>query len=59
MARKFNGEWLAADGAVPFDLGGWLAVSDGTAYKGRLSFALPAREVRACQCVSDQNRISW
>ena len=59
VARKFNGEWMAADSAVPFNLGGWQAVSDGTAYKGRLSFALPAREVRACPCVSDQNRISW
>ncbi|MEY3150370.1 MAG: hypothetical protein RLY92_597 [Chloroflexota bacterium] len=59
VARKYNGEWLAADSAVAFDLGGWRAVSDGTAYKGRLSFALPAREVRACQCVSDQNRVSW
>ncbi|HNB54482.1 MAG TPA: M23 family metallopeptidase, partial [Anaerolineales bacterium] len=23
LARKFNGEWIAADGPLPFNLGGW------------------------------------
>jgi len=39
FARKYNGEWIAADGALPFDLGGWVAHSDGVAYKGTLTRA--------------------
>lgn len=36
MARKYNGEWMPADGPIPFDLGGWLAYSSGVPYKGTL-----------------------
>ncbi|MEN9562035.1 MAG: hypothetical protein RIR73_279 [Chloroflexota bacterium] len=31
VARKYNGEWIAADGALPFNLDGW--VSSGQAYE--------------------------
>lgn len=37
IARKYNGEWIAADGPMPFVLGGWRAHSSGTAYKGTLT----------------------
>jgi LasA protease len=36
VARKFNGEWLAADGPVPFVLSGWQAVADARNYYGAL-----------------------
>jgi LasA protease len=36
VARKFNGEWLAADGPVPFVLSGWRAVADERNYYGSL-----------------------
>jgi murein DD-endopeptidase MepM/ murein hydrolase activator NlpD len=36
VARKFNGEWLAADGPVPFVLSGWRAFADERNYYGRL-----------------------
>jgi LasA protease len=36
IARKFNGEWIAADGPVPFVLSGWRAVSAARAYDGYL-----------------------
>jgi len=36
LARKYNGEWLAADGPVPFVLGGWTAVADARNYYGSL-----------------------
>ena len=36
VARKFNGEWLAADGPVPFVLSGWRAVADARNYYGSL-----------------------
>jgi hypothetical protein len=36
IARKFNGEWLAADGPLPFVLSGWRAVADARNYYGSL-----------------------
>ena len=36
LARKFNGEWLAADGPVPLVLSGWQAEAGEMIYKGRL-----------------------
>lgn len=36
LARKFNGEWLAADGPIPFVLSGWLVVAGEKNYSGEL-----------------------
>lgn len=36
LARKFNGEWIPADGAVPFILDGWVSMGDGVEYNGML-----------------------
>jgi murein DD-endopeptidase MepM/ murein hydrolase activator NlpD len=36
IARKFNGEWLSATGAVPFNLSGWIASGTGEEYVGSL-----------------------
>lgn len=36
VARKFNGEWLAADGPAPFVLSGWRAVAGERIYQGEL-----------------------
>jgi len=36
MARKFNGEWILADGALPFNLSGWIAKNGSEPYKGFL-----------------------
>jgi LasA protease len=36
VARKYNGEWLAADGPVPFVLSGWRAVAGERIYQGQL-----------------------
>lgn len=36
IARKYNGEWIPADGPLPFVLGGWRATSSGAPYKGTL-----------------------
>ena len=36
LVRKYNGEWLAADGPVPFVLSGWRAVADARNYYGAL-----------------------
>jgi hypothetical protein len=37
VARKYNGEWMAADGPVPFVLSGWTAHAGDAPYKGTLS----------------------
>ncbi len=36
IARKYNGEWLPADGPVPFVLSGWRAVAGERIFKGLL-----------------------
>jgi len=37
LARKYNGEWVPADGPLPFNLGGWIAHYSGVPYKGTLT----------------------
>jgi murein DD-endopeptidase MepM/ murein hydrolase activator NlpD len=37
IARKYNGEWIPADGALAFNLEGWIAHSNGVPYKGTLT----------------------
>ena len=36
ITRKYNGEWIGADGAIPFVMDGWLAVAGQGAYGGWL-----------------------
>ena len=36
IARKYNGEWLHADGPVPFVLGGWTVIASNKNYEGKL-----------------------
>ena len=36
IARKYNGEWMTADGPVPFVLSGWTAVAGEKPYEGKL-----------------------
>jgi len=37
IARKYNGEWVPADGPLPFNLGGWIAHAGLLPYKGTLT----------------------
>ena len=37
IARKYNGQWIAADGALPFNLDGWVSSGNGIQYDGFLS----------------------
>lgn len=37
IARKYNGEWILADGPMPFDLNGWVAHWDKVPYKGYMT----------------------
>ena len=36
IARKYNGEWIAADGPLRIDLGGWQAYAAEKNYQGEL-----------------------
>lgn len=37
LARKYNGEWIPADGTLPFQLDGWVSSGTGVEYDGFLS----------------------
>lgn len=37
IARKYNGEWILADGVLAFNLEGWIAHNGSKAYQGTLS----------------------
>ncbi len=37
VARKYNGEWLPADGAIPFTLSGWMAHNEARPYLGSMT----------------------
>jgi LysM repeat protein len=37
FARKYNGEWILADGTIPFDLDGWVAHQGSKPYLGTLT----------------------
>jgi LasA protease len=48
IARKFNGEWVPADGPLPFNLGGWIAHAGNKAYEGTLT--RDGQTITACVC---------
>jgi LasA protease len=37
LARKYNGEWISADGDLPFNLDGWISSGNGIEYDGYLT----------------------
>lgn len=48
IARKFNGEWVPADGPLPFNLGGWIAHAGEAAYLGTMTRG--DDKITACTC---------
>ncbi|MCC6147177.1 MAG: LysM peptidoglycan-binding domain-containing protein [Anaerolineaceae bacterium] len=36
IARRYNGEWVSADGSLPFNLSGWISEGTGNEYDGYL-----------------------
>lgn len=48
IARKYNGEWVPADGPLPFNLGGWVAHAGAIAYQGTLTRG--DETLTACTC---------
>lgn len=56
IARKFNGEWIPADGSIPFVLSGWTAHAGPREYKGTLTKG--SDTVTACECSTEISGIS-
>jgi LasA protease len=55
LARKYNGEWIPADGAIPFNLDGWISAGWGREYDGTLS--RDGVTLEACACREPSNQI--
>ena len=54
IARKYNGEWMLADGPMPLNLEGWVAHDGSTAYQGtftRFSQTVTASTVSEIQSI--------
>jgi len=56
LVRKFNGEFMLADGPLAFNLGGWISQSGAEPYKGFLRNG--EKTIEACACGSFETRIS-
>jgi LysM repeat protein len=56
IARKYNGEWIPADGSLPLMLGGWISSGDGTEYDGALRRG--SETLLADEGASESNMIS-
>jgi murein DD-endopeptidase MepM/ murein hydrolase activator NlpD len=57
LARTFNGRWVAADGPVPFVLGGWVSQGFGREYDGAL--VRGSSVIEACDgCRAQENTIT-
>jgi hypothetical protein len=55
IARKYNGEWIAADGPLPFTLSGYVAHQGEKMYQGYLTKG--DEKITACTCSSYETRV--
>ncbi|RPJ29366.1 MAG: LysM peptidoglycan-binding domain-containing protein [Chloroflexi bacterium] len=55
IARKYNGEWILADGPLAFNLEGWVAHNGSQVYKGTLTRG--AAIITACECSDYQSQV--
>ena len=56
VARKYNGEWIAADGPLPWNLDGWVSSGTGIEYDGFLS--RDGLSIEALDAAKPENLIS-
>jgi LysM repeat protein len=56
LARRYNGEWIPADGALPFELDGWISSGLGAEYDGVMTRG--DERLEACGCRNDENQIA-
>jgi hypothetical protein len=55
LARKYNGEWIAADGSMPYNLDGWVSSGSGKEYDGFLTRG--AQTIEALDSANELNQI--
>jgi len=55
FARKYNGEWITADGGIPFVLDGWVSAGLGREYDGTMTNG--DRTIEACDCRAEFNEV--
>jgi LasA protease len=55
VARKYNGEWILADGPLAFNFEGWVAHNGNNAYEGTLTRG--PLTVVACTCSDEASQI--
>lgn len=55
LARRYNGEWIPADGRLPFVLDGWTSGGLGAPYDGTMTRGDVVLE--ACGCRNEENQI--
>jgi murein DD-endopeptidase MepM/ murein hydrolase activator NlpD len=55
IARKYNGEWMPADGVIPFNMEGWIAHYGDAAYLGTLTRG--TQQIIACTCSDASSHI--
>jgi LasA protease len=56
LVRKYNGEWILADGSLPFELSGWVAHAGSQPYQGALTKG--DQTILACTCATKETLIS-
>ncbi len=56
LARRYNGEWIPADGMIPFNLDGWISSGNGVEYDGFLKRGTDI--VEAWDGINELNQIS-
>jgi murein DD-endopeptidase MepM/ murein hydrolase activator NlpD len=56
LARTYNGRWVAADGSLPFAMGGWISQGLGREYDGLLVRDDLVKE--ACECREEGNAVT-
>ncbi len=56
IARKYNGEWIPADGTLAFNLEGWVAHNGSAPYLGSLTRF--TQTVTACECSDKSSQVT-
>jgi len=55
IARKYNGEWIPADGPLAFNMEGWIAKNGDHPYQGTLTRF--SRTIIACLCADQKSQL--
>ncbi len=56
IARKYNGEWIPAEGPLAFNLEGWIAHNGDRAYAGTLT--RNGKTIIACDCSNLESQVT-